>query len=168
MLGVSLAGCPSPTPTPDAGTSRSDAHVGSGSVADCQASVDAMIALCSDVPERVWLWRGYRDLCMTGNTALLNSALACLEGGGFCRTFSDANESRACLDALGASIPAENVSVINRVTTRCGTPVTPSGTNEIFPYANASVFAECTGTACTLDDIVRACAATLPSFACRM
>lgn len=144
-----------------------DAFVEPGAVATCQARVDAMIARCEGDSARVCLWRGYRELCTQGNTALLNSALACFSGGTFCRSFSDPNEAESCLTALGPSIPMENVSYMNGVISRCGgTPFTPTGATEIFPYVNANSLTDCTGSACTIDAIVMACSASLPSFTC--
>ena len=144
-----------------------DAFVEPGAVATCQASVDAMIARCEGSTDRVCLWRGYRELCTRGNTSLLNAALACFASGTFCRSFSDPNEARSCLDALGTSVPVDNVNYMNGVITRCGgTPAAPTGATEIFPYVNANTLTDCTGSACSLDAIVAACAASLPSFTC--
>lgn len=132
----------------------------------CESLVDAQIALCAHDPDRVCRWRGYRELCRSGNHGLLKDALQCLSRTE-CRSFGDPNEGQRCLDALGARIPEANVAFIRAVLDRCGGgPWTPTAAIEVFPFVRESALSRCSAEACSFDAIVASCGSSLPRFTC--
>ncbi len=144
-------------------------------VAQCQAAAQNFATKCAGEAVRVCLWGAYGQLCATGHTQLLIDAMKCLDAT-TCRTFSDANEGNACLDALhGADDTAVAKTFDQTQCTACGGGqcATHPGTAEIFPYlpdADLTSAGKCGGDACTPDATYKAClgaiATAAPFMAC--
>lgn len=156
-----------PASTVDAPSSTGDG--GAALVAACQARAAVLSANCegaSGDPIRVCLWAAYGELCETGNAQLLLDSMECLDDT-LCRSFSDPNDGRACLDAAheaGRSAAAD--AAITGGCTRCGGVGcdTVSGALELIPYLSDSeiaALADCGSTSCTIDDTIHACSKRL-------
>lgn len=169
---ILLVGCDDATPA-----TATDATVVDGAVitvASCQQLAMAMAANCASTPIRQCIWRGYAQLCATGNTRLLVESMRCLDAT-TCRTFSDSNGADACLTAAHAS--SETPAVRAALTSMCtscdaGMCSSAGATAEIFPYlsdANIALVTACRGAACEPETTVMACRnspAVAPFIAC--
>ena len=149
------------TEGPDSGAAPSDALI-----EECEAAALHRRDLCSGT--RVCLWEGYRRMCRTGNTQLLVDAMRCLHPTR-CRTFSDPNRARACLErVVGGGTPASARTLLADVCVACGDPPErcTGGTAEIFPYLTDLETAAVRGClrTCSLRSIVEECAGTVESI----
>ncbi|WP_236517432.1 hypothetical protein [Sandaracinus amylolyticus] len=175
LAGLLLAACRDEDPppqSPDGGAPDAS----TSDVARCVELATHFRDHCADAngedDARVCLWEGYVELCRTGDTALLIAAMECLDDTQ-CRSFSDANEGGACLDALHAAQPASALrDAIEAHCAACG-QTCPASQIEIFPYLPASAataLESCGGAdACTADAFFAACTpeiAPLASFQC--
>lgn len=164
------AGLPDDGGRTDAGTTADAGGDVPALVAACQTRASLMATNCSDSDSRPCSWNAYRELCALGQTQLLLDSMECLSAD-TCRTFSDPNESLACLDATheaGQSATAR--AVITALCESCGGSDCDRawGAAELLPYlsdADLGLFEACRGTACTLDDMIDACRGSVPGLA---
>lgn len=118
---------------------------------------------------RVCLWRSYESLCETGDEARLTSAIECLSQTA-CRTFSDANDGRACLQAQNTA-SGPRWAAYQAVTETCGSTATADSfaESEVFAYltdADAALLDSCVHTTpCSLESIFADCASSIPALA---
>ena len=178
-LAGTLTGCPPEEAPPardggvsDAGPVATDSSVATPDVARCVALARTFRDNCTQAngegDVRVCLWEGYESLCETGNTSLLIAAMECLDETQ-CRTFSDANDGNACLDALSGR-PAALGDVLEGQCAACGGTECAASVPraEILPYlapTAAAALDACLGAEeCSIEQMVSACAPTIPAL----
>lgn len=135
----------------------------------CRAAAEGFGTRCAGSAPRPCVWAAYAELCEDGSTQLLLDSMDCLDDT-TCRSFSDPNEGRACLDTLhteSRSVAASDA--IEALCTACGgtTCDVVSGAIEIFPFlsdADVAAIEGCRGTACTIDEIAVACSDDIPAL----
>jgi hypothetical protein len=139
----------------------SDASV----VAQCQTMAQGFAALCGGDVVRQCFWNGYAQLCETGYAVLLLNSMGCLDATS-CAAFSDPSAAPCLANVHKFDESNASKSFVQGVCNACGNPCPNiGGAAEVIPYltaADISKLSSCAGSACTIDDVIKACASSIP------
>jgi hypothetical protein len=149
---------------PDAASSSSSPDASAALVSQCESLASTLSAGCTTIGDasRACFYTAYGKLCRTGNTQLLVDSMNCVAGA-TCRSFSDPNDSAACLAQVHATGETTEVrAYIGRLCGACGGTNcgAVTGTAEIVPYLPDSDIGEvnaCVGSDCAAAGIATSC-----------
>jgi len=126
-------------------------------------------ALCTGDATQQCFWNAYGQLCATGYAVLLVNSMACLDQT-TCAAFSNPGTGAACLGNVHKfDESSASKAFVQSVCNACGNPCPNIGGDaELIPYltlADITKLSSCSSGACTIDDVIKDCATSIPDVA---